>query len=48
MPPIPAPIMAIEEFLDWGMLSGVLCELEEVLLANEDLARAIQARDLKM
>ena len=48
MPPIPAPMMAIEEFLDWGMLSGVLCESVEVLLANEDLARAIQKSDLKM
>ena len=48
MPPIPAPMMAIEEFLDWGMLSGVCCELEEVVFANEDLAKAIQTSDLKM
>ena len=48
MPPMPAPMMAIEEFLDWGMLSGVFWEPEEVVLANEDLAKAIQTSDLKM
>ena len=44
MPPMPAPMMAIEEFLDWGMLGGVFWELEEVVLANEDLAKAMQDR----